>query len=85
MNQTHIKLLASEASATQILQAEKNNLKSCPLCRQPLTQVMRYGRVLNKMKLDQADIQFAGQTHTSWGRQRACTSKQLRLYRVLTS
>lgn len=24
---------------------------------------MRYGRILNKMKLDQADIQFAGQCH----------------------
>ncbi len=50
-----------------MLQAEKKKLKSCPLCRQPLTQVMRYGRVLNKMKFDQADIQFAGQTHTQLG------------------
>ncbi|KAL0048285.1 hypothetical protein WJX82_000134 [Trebouxia sp. C0006] len=58
------------ASACQ-LSAEKKNLKSCPLCRQPLTQVMRYGRVLNKMKLDQADIQSAGQTHTQLGQAEA--------------
>lgn len=45
------------------MQAEKKTLKTCPLCRQPLRQVLRYGRVLNKMKLDQADIQFAGQCH----------------------
>ena len=45
------------------LQAEKKSLKTCPLCRQPLSQVMRYGRILNKMKLDQADIQFGGQCH----------------------
>ncbi len=71
MIQLHSRLLTSEASATQMLQAEKKNLKSCPLCRQPLTQVMRYGRVLNKMKLDQADIQSAGQTHTQLGQAEA--------------
>lgn len=48
-------------AAPCLLGAEKKAVKSCPLCRQPLTQVMRYGRILNKMKIDQADIKFAGQ------------------------
>lgn len=43
------------------MQAEKKAVKTCPLCRQPLSQVMRHGRILNKMKIDQADIKFAGQ------------------------
>ena len=34
------------------MQAEKKAVKTCPLCRQPLSQVMRHGRILNKMKID---------------------------------
>ena len=66
------------------VQAEKKTLKSCPLCRQPLRQVMRYGRILNKMKLDQADIQFAGQCHIK-AKPIPFSRKQLQLDRVLTS
>lgn len=48
-------------AAPSPLGAEKKAVKTCPLCRQPLSQVMRHGRILNKMKIDQADIKFAGQ------------------------
>ena len=33
-------------------------MKSCPMCRQPLTQIMRYGRTLNHMKAQHADVKF---------------------------
>lgn len=39
-------------------QAERQPLKSCPLCRQPLGQIMRYGRCLNRMKIDHAEVKF---------------------------
>jgi len=37
---------------------EQQALKSCPICRQPLAQIMRYGRPLNHMKVQHADIKF---------------------------
>ncbi len=37
---------------------EQQALKSCPICRQPLTQIVRYGRPLNHMKVQHADIKF---------------------------
>ncbi|KAL3140347.1 hypothetical protein ABBQ38_004611 [Trebouxia sp. C0009 RCD-2024] len=39
-------------------QAERQPLKSCPLCRQPLGQIRRYGRCLNRMKIDHAEVKF---------------------------
>ena len=40
------------------VQGDGQPLKSCPMCRQPLGQIMRYGRPLNKMTVDHADIKF---------------------------
>ncbi len=37
---------------------EQQALKSCPICRQPLAQIMWYGRPLNHMKVQHADIKF---------------------------
>lgn len=37
---------------------EQQALKNCPICRQPLAQIMRYGRPLNHMKVQHADIKF---------------------------
>ncbi|KAL0023606.1 hypothetical protein WJX77_006297 [Trebouxia sp. C0004] len=42
----------------QLEAGEQQALKSCPICRQPLTQIMRYGRPLNHMKVQHADIKF---------------------------
>ena len=40
-------------------QAQAQQLvKSCPMCRRPLAQIMRYGRPLNHMKVQHADMNF---------------------------
>lgn len=42
-----------------LLQGGQKSVKSCPLCQQPLQQIMRYGRPMNQAKVQQADIKFA--------------------------
>ena len=40
-------------------QAQAQQLvRSCPMCRRPLAQIMRYGRPLNHMKVQNADMNF---------------------------
>lgn len=37
---------------------EQQPVKACPMCRQPLTQIMRYGRPMNHMKVQHAEMKF---------------------------